>query len=95
MVVSALQKIKDRAQQGQCRELCARSLLTLVKWLQLDHKTLASISSQLKSPPAIGETTTLGTCVRNIRLLLEMEDMKETIDFATSNIEPPDKKGKP
>eukprot|EP00106_Octopus_bimaculoides_P021655 XP_014789097.1 PREDICTED: serine/threonine-protein kinase SMG1-like isoform X1 [Octopus bimaculoides] len=93
MVVSALQKIKDRAQQGQCRELCARSLLTLVKWLQLDHKTLASISSQLKSPPAVGETTALGTCVRNIRLLLEMEDMKETIDFSTSNVEPLDKKG--
>lgn len=93
--LSALQKIKDKAQQGQCNELCARSLLTLVKWLQLDHKTLSNISSQLKNYIPSNECTTNGTSVRNIRLLLEMEENATPNGFELSLLsESQDKKGK-
>lgn len=92
--LSALQKIKDKAQQGQCNELCARSLLTLVKWLQLDHKTLSNISSQLKNYIPSNECTTNGTSVRNIRLLLEMEENATPNGFELSLLsESQDKKG--
>lgn len=54
-----------------CSELCARSLLTLVKWFQLDHKMLSNLASQLTSNSGQGD---LVNAARSIQLLLELEE---------------------
>ncbi|CAC5378702.1 unnamed protein product [Mytilus coruscus] len=67
-VCSDLQKdVKDKSLLLQCNELSARSLLTIVKWLQIDHKNLSSLTSQLRIE---GDSSVLS---HNIQLLLEVE----------------------
>ncbi|XP_052059400.1 serine/threonine-protein kinase SMG1-like isoform X1 [Mytilus californianus] len=67
-VCSDLQKdVKDKSLLLQCNELSARSLLTIVKWLQIDHKNLSSLTSQLRIE---GDSSVLS---HNIQMLLEVE----------------------
>ena len=57
---------------GVCRQLNTRSLLLLVQWLQLDHKNLATLASQVKV--VAGDYAVEVTEVaRNLKLLLDME----------------------
>lgn len=68
-VCSDLHKdFKDKSLLLQCNELSARSLLTIVKWLQIDHKNLSSLTSQLRIEG--GDSSVLS---HNIQLLLEVE----------------------
>ena len=56
-----------------CQQLNTRSLLSLVQWLQLDHKNLSALASQLK---VIGQGDEVGVTAvaRNVKLLLELEE---------------------
>lgn len=56
-----------------CQELNTRSLLSLIQWLQVDHKNLSVLASQLK---VIGQGDEVGVTAvaRNLKLLLEMEE---------------------
>lgn len=59
--------IKDKNLLQHCNELSSRSLLTLVKWLQIDYKNLSSLTSQLRNE---GDISVLA---HNVQLLLEVE----------------------
>ncbi|KAJ8319497.1 hypothetical protein KUTeg_004588 [Tegillarca granosa] len=66
-------EIKDKKLRANCSQLCSRSLLTLVNWLQLDHKCLSNLSAQLKVSGQ-GDNSANSVVVNNIQLLLEMEE---------------------
>lgn len=67
-VCSDLQKdVKDKSMLLSCNDLSSRSLLTLVKWLQIDHKNLSMLTSQLRNEGDISVLT------HNVQLLLEVE----------------------
>lgn len=59
---------------GSCAELCSRSLVTLVKWLQGDQKLLGSVAAQVKLCGQGDGSGTSSHTVRNIKLLMEMEE---------------------
>lgn len=66
---------KDKTYLANCSELSARSLLTLVKWLQIDHKMLVNAASQLKlSAEDKVKDSSVSALVRNLNLLLETEE---------------------
>lgn len=62
------QEKKDKEFLESCSQLCGKSLLTLVKWLQLDYKNLSSIVTQGSQPE--GEDSVLAG---NLKLLMETE----------------------
>lgn len=67
-VCSDVQKeAKDKNLLLSCNELSARSLLTLVKWLQMDYKNLSMLTSQLRLD---GDGSVLA---HNVQLLIEIE----------------------
>lgn len=66
-------EIKDKKLRANCSQLCSRSLLTLVNWLQLDHKCLSNLTAQLKVSGQ-GDNSVNSVVVNNIQLLLEMEE---------------------
>ncbi|XP_048245963.1 serine/threonine-protein kinase SMG1-like isoform X1 [Haliotis rufescens] len=59
---------------GSCAELCSRSLVTLVKWMQGDQKLLGSVAAQVKLSGQGDGSGTSSHTVRNIKLLMEMEE---------------------
>ena len=62
----------SKAAVGVCRQLNTRSLLLLVQWLQMDHKNLSTLASQVKVVAGDDEVD-VTTVARNLKLLLEME----------------------
>lgn len=58
----------DKARTALCSELCSRSLLTLVKWLQVDHKLLSSLAVK------VGQGEGKNTVSQNIEQLLDVEE---------------------
>ncbi|XP_062590366.1 serine/threonine-protein kinase SMG1-like isoform X1 [Saccostrea cucullata] len=56
---------KEKEMLESCNQLCGKSLLTLVKWLQLDYKNLSAVLTQTP-----GEEGVLGG---NLQLLMETE----------------------
>ena len=60
----------SKAAAGVCRQLNTRSLLLLVQWLQLDHKNLSTLASQVK---VVAGDVEVAEVARNLKLLLEME----------------------
>lgn len=62
------QEKKDKELLENCSQLCGKSLLTLVKWLQVDYKNLSSIVTQGGQPE--GEDSVLAG---NLQLLMETE----------------------
>lgn len=62
------QEKKDKEFLESCSQLCGKSMLTLVKWLQLDYKNLSSIVTQGSQPE--GEDSVLAG---NLKLLMETE----------------------
>lgn len=62
------QEKKDKEFLESCSQLCGKSLLTLVKWLQLDYKNLSSIVTQ--GSQLEGEDSVLAG---NLKLLMETE----------------------
>ena len=65
--------IKDKFMVKECRQLCSRSLLTLVKWLQLDHKALNSLTSKL-SIGNHGKGSPTSVLSQNLRIILDTEE---------------------
>lgn len=66
---------KDKITLVSCSELSARSLLTLVKWLQIDHKMLSNAAGQLKLASATDDKgKDNSVLVHNLNLLLETEE---------------------
>lgn len=61
------QEKKDKELLESCSQLCGKSLLMLVKWLQLDYKNLSSVVSLMNQP---GEDSLLPG---NLQLLMETE----------------------
>ena len=72
LLLGDLHKVKKPSAIG-CGELCARSLVTLVKWLQMDQKLLANVTSQVRLTGQ-GDGTGASPIVRNLKLLLESEE---------------------
>lgn len=69
--------VHDRNMITTCSELCARSLLTLVKWFQLDHKMLSSLAIHLTANSGQGDFNNVNfssNAARSIQLLLELEE---------------------
>ncbi|KAK3583612.1 hypothetical protein CHS0354_039435 [Potamilus streckersoni] len=69
--------IHDQNMITTCSELCARSLLTLVKWFQLDHKMLSSLASHLTANSGQGDFNNVSfsaNAAHSIQLLLELEE---------------------
>ncbi|OWF37806.1 serine/threonine-protein kinase SMG1-like [Mizuhopecten yessoensis] len=69
--------LKDKVTLTSCSELSARSLLTLVKWLQIDYKMLVSVAGQLKLTGASEDKvkdSNVSALVHNLNLLLETEE---------------------
>ena len=62
----------SNAAAGVCRQLNTRSLLLLVQWLQLDHKNIATLASQVKVVAGDDEVG-VTEVARNLKVLLEME----------------------
>jgi PI-3-kinase-related kinase SMG-1 len=58
----------DKVRTALCSELCSRSLLTLVKWLQVDHKLLSSLALK------VGQGDGKNSVSQNIEQLLELEE---------------------
>ncbi|ESO84130.1 hypothetical protein LOTGIDRAFT_229624 [Lottia gigantea] len=67
-------KDQDPSMNYEVRELSSRSLLTLVKWLQVDSKNMNGIISNIKMVGSQGDGN--GICIvgKNIQSLLEIED---------------------
>lgn len=63
---------RDRAHVRMCGELCAKSLLHIVKWLVVDHKSLAALASQLKVGGQ-GDDANVSPLVQNLKVLLDLE----------------------
>ena len=62
----------------EARELVCRSLVCMVQWLQLDHKNLTSLSTQLRMA---GQGEEPGRTARTLQLLIAMErDARAKLD---------------
>ncbi|XP_041362847.1 serine/threonine-protein kinase SMG1-like [Gigantopelta aegis] len=72
LLLGDLHKVKKTSATG-CGELCAQSLVTLVKWLQTDQKLLGNITSQVRQTGQ-GDGAGASSIVRNLKLLLESEE---------------------
>nr|KAG5704899.1 hypothetical protein BaRGS_003882 [Batillaria attramentaria] len=80
-VASCLMVTEKTAENGTirkakeaCGELCSRSLMTLVKWLQADSKLLSGLGAEALPVRLAGQTQNQGdTILANVKLLLESE----------------------
>ncbi|CAH1794898.1 unnamed protein product [Owenia fusiformis] len=64
--------MSEKNDESICSEMNARSILTLVKWLQGDNKYLTSLASQMKQNGQ-GEEAGMSVTARNLLMLLETE----------------------
>ena len=71
--VDLKKEIGDKKVLESCRELCSKSLLTLVKWLQNDHKMLSGLVSSISQSNAMDDKVE-GTIAGNLKFLLECEE---------------------
>ena len=62
----------SQASHQEARELVSRSVVGLVQWLQLDHKNLSSLTSQLRLVGQGDESGTTRTA-RSLKTLLDVE----------------------
>ena len=74
--IATLSPIRFKNLVNTCSDLNARSLITLVQWLQTDPKYLGQLTTKLK---LIGqeETGSVGHVVNDVMELLEMEKSRE------------------
>ncbi|KAL4241086.1 Serine/threonine-protein kinase smg1 [Mactra antiquata] len=69
-----------------CCELSSRSLLTLVKWFQVDHKFLSSLASK------VGQGDGVSYVSQKIQQLLDIEEKSSSMSLTLANCSVPDLK---
>ncbi|XP_059145931.1 serine/threonine-protein kinase SMG1-like [Physella acuta] len=75
-VVASIWSIDDPSnwnQDQECAHLNAKSLLTLVKWLQADPKLLSSLTSQIPQVGVNNDSNPPSSLVKHLNTLLELE----------------------